>query len=57
VGPCSIGEGGNLCGGVGRVVIDANATLIGSNAKFVDNGHVSGDGEIVLDDGVESRRG
>ena len=39
------------------MVIEANATLICSNAKFIYDGHVSRDVEIVLDDGVESRRG
>lgn len=56
VGPRSVREGGDRGGGVGRVIVEANAAFISSNAKFVDDGHVSRDGEILLDDGVEGGR-
>ena len=35
--PCSIGKGGDNMGRCGGVVIDADVTFIGANAKFVDN--------------------
>ena len=38
------------------MVVQANVTLVGADTKFVDDGHVSRDGEIVLHSGVEGGR-
>lgn len=39
------------------MVVEANVTFVGTNTELVYNGHVAGDGEVVLDGGVEEGRG
>ena len=53
MGPGSIGEHGEGSGGGTGMVVDLNAAFICTNTEFVDDGHMSRDGEILLDNGVE----
>ena len=57
MGPGSVCEGRKRSGGGRRVIVQANADFISKNAEFVDNGHMSRDSKIVLDNGVEGGGG
>ena len=54
MGPGSVCEGGKRGGGGRRVIVQVNAAFIGTNAKFIDYGHMSRDIKIVLDNGVRA---
>ena len=57
MGPGSIGERGEGSGGGTGMVVDLNVAFVCTNAKFVDDGLMSRDVEIVLDNRVEGGGG
>ena len=57
--PCSVCEGGETVGGGDGEIINSDAAFICPDAEFVDNGHISGDGKVMLNkliEGSGSRR-